>query len=128
MSILTIVLLTIAGTTVVLTGFAILVLAFVTFTRVATLPAMDVRLSHMEQYLRDISDAPDSGTPSMYRTADGKHMASSLEELALQVINDPDSALDIAQKQALQEFLEHVEKETQITRFDDDDDDDEGVV
>ena len=125
MSILSIVLLTIGGTVVALVGFAIFVLVFMTFTRIASLPALDTRMAHIEQYLRDISDAPDSTSPALYRTADGKHTAESLEELAIKVLNDPDSELGPNQKEALQSFLEIVEKETQLTSFDEDEDDDE---
>lgn len=125
MSTLSIVLLTIGGTVVFLGGFAILVLAFVTFARVASLPALDVRMAHMEQYLRDISETPDGPNPALYRTSDGKHTAGSLEELAIKVLNDPDSELGPTQKESLQTFLEMVEKETQMTSFDDDEDDDD---
>lgn len=128
MSILTIVALTIAGTILTILGIFGFILLFLVYGRVATLPALDVRLSNMEMYLRDISEQDPTSDPTagmIYRTVDGKHSAGSLDELLMKVMNDPTASITTEQKDALQEFLSQIETETSSLHFDDESDEDE---
>lgn len=117
--------LTILATFSVLTMLALLVMVAAMFGRVAALPSLDTRMQHMEQYLRDISDQPNSQV--LYRTDDGRYMANSSEDVMKLMIEDPQSTLTSDHKDALISFLSHLQKEVSGPEFmtDDDDDDDD---
>lgn len=94
-------LITIAAVSILgLLGIGVLVtIGFVLLERTSRIEQISYRLENVEDYLRDLSStvneaqSNDEGT-SMFRSMDGKYVASSLEELIAMMQADPESSLN----------------------------------
>jgi hypothetical protein len=93
-------------TTATLGGLALLgvvilvIIGFVLLERTSRIEQISYRMENVEDYLRDLSSTvneaqsnDDDGVP-MFRSMDGKYVASSLEELIAMMQADPESSLN----------------------------------
>ena len=85
-----------------------------------------IQINHLENSMNDALNEQmeaNARTPhgrTIYRSADGKHEASSVEELLLKIASDPGTGIDPNDVEALKRIFEQIGKEIEEDEEDED--------
>lgn len=89
---------------------------------------MDLQISRVEDHFNDLLEQEVKNTDSsknIFRTADGKHSASSPEELIQKMANDPEYGYDQKEIERLKKFFDKLKKDVEKRPWEEPDDDEE---